>query len=119
MFNSCDMKCFECKFKDCINNNASSKEEREMLKASGLVYERKSPTKIANIIIECDIPCFKEEYLLKTPKYGYKLDIFHEDLCFIPETLKKKLKLSTPFSDKQRISMEKFLLNYWRKKGMI
>lgn len=27
----CDMNCFNCIFKDCINNRASTKKEKEML----------------------------------------------------------------------------------------
>lgn len=62
------------------------------------------------------IPQFNEKYILKNNKYGYKIDIFHENLIFIPKAIKKEFQIYTPFSDAQRKAMENIIIKEWRKR---
>lgn len=68
-----------------------------------------------SIINKEEIPQFTPKYVLKKHRYGYKVNIFHKDLVFIPERVKKFFGVYTPFSDAQRIAMEIFLINHWKR----
>lgn len=72
--------------------------------------------KIADLIDPKLIPDERVRYRLEQHKWGYRINIYDPKLIFIPNIVRKELKIFTPFSDQQRIAIEKFIINEWRKR---